>query len=73
MRTYNSLNIICGTKCRHFFISKEIKSAGEKPEPWRDHNEQETCFKLKKAKNIHHVMEDEHKSAELSGAFSGLE
>ncbi|GAA6093968.1 uncharacterized [Tachysurus ichikawai] len=38
-----------------------------------DGNAQEVCFKLKKAKNIYHVMEDEFKSAELSEAYSGLE
>lgn len=84
--THNSLNIICATKRTNSFfvwrapsltlntvrippprVLEKSQSHGE------DGNAQEVCFKLKKAKNIYHVMEDEFKSAELSEAYSGLE
>lgn len=64
-----------------FFISSHTVNSAhvtpprvlEKSQSHReDHNEQETCFKLKKAKNIYHVMEDELKRAELSEVFSGV-
>lgn len=45
---------------------EKIQSHGE------DRNEQETCFELKKTKNIYHVMEDELKRAELSEVFGGV-
>lgn len=63
---FNSSHIVNAARVTPPRVLEKIQSHGE------DHNEQETCFELKKAKNIYHVMEDELKRAELSEVFGGV-